>query len=286
MVLEHQVNTHPNRVIDPFPNFSGDILIGCDGIHSRLRSYLLPDPPTPTYAGLAGIGGEVPRSSLDIPPYITLPAFIYTRPGMVMFVPCDSSGENIGWAAQRTVPERTRAGWREYEESGDAIRRIEEDYKDVQNETLQSLLKVASEKPGEGRVWAPYQIPHLPTWHSKRICLIGDAAHAIPPSGGQGAAQAFEDGGLLSMFLSNEEAVGKGYEKLFEQFEKKRKKRFEIVESLTKTSGNSRQEGTTGLEWFIKKWGMWAYLSTKGGYMKDDALMSYDVTKESVAVPS
>ncbi|AFR96795.1 kynurenine 3-monooxygenase [Cryptococcus neoformans C23] len=265
---------------------SGDILIGCDGIHSRLRSYLLPDPPTPTYAGLAGIGGEVPRSSLDIPPYITLPAFIYTRPGMVMFVPCDSSGETIGWAAQRTVPERTRAGWREYEESGDAIRRIKEDYKDVQNETLQSLLKVASEKPGEGRVWAPYQIPHLPTWHSKRICLIGDAAHAIPPSGGQGAAQAFEDGGLLSMFLSNEEAVGKGYEKLFEQFEKKRKKRFEIVESLTKTSGNSRQEGTTGLEWFIKKWGMWAYLSTKGGYMKDDALMSYDVTKESVAVPS
>ncbi|KIR77497.1 kynurenine 3-monooxygenase [Cryptococcus gattii EJB2] len=265
---------------------SGDILIGCDGIHSRLRSYLLPDPPTPTYAGLAGIGGEVSRSSLDIPPSITLPAFIYTRPGMVMFVPLDCSGENVGWSAQRTVPERTRAGWREYEESGDAIREIKEDYKNVQNGILQSLLKVASEEAGHARVWAPYQIPHLPTWHSKRICLIGDAAHAIPPSGGQGAAQAFEDGGLLSMFLSNEEAVGKGYEKLFEQFEKKRKKRFEVVESLTKTSGNSRQEGMSGLEWFIKKWGMWAFLLTKGGYMKEDALMSYDVTKESVVVPN
>jgi 2-polyprenyl-6-methoxyphenol hydroxylase-like FAD-dependent oxidoreductase len=44
-------------------------------------------------------------------------------------------------------------------------------------------------------------------WHRGRVVLIGDAAHAVPPHLGQGAAQAIEDGIVLSQALENAASV-------------------------------------------------------------------------------
>ena len=40
------------------------------------------------------------------------------------------------------------------------------------------------------------------TWHSPRVVLIGDAAHAMTPNLGQGGAQAIEDAYVLAQELS------------------------------------------------------------------------------------
>ncbi len=40
-----------------------------------------------------------------------------------------------------------------------------------------------------------------PCWHDGRVVLIGDAAHGMTPNMGQGAAQALEDVGMLSSLL-------------------------------------------------------------------------------------
>ena len=47
-------------------------------------------------------------------------------------------------------------------------------------------------------------MPHAPKWTSSsgRLILIGDAAHALPPSGGQGGAMSFEDAETLACALA------------------------------------------------------------------------------------
>jgi len=41
----------------------------------------------------------------------------------------------------------------------------------------------------------------LAPWHRGRVVLIGDAAHACPPTLAQGAAQALEDAAVLTELL-------------------------------------------------------------------------------------
>lgn len=42
----------------------------------------------------------------------------------------------------------------------------------------------------------------MKTWYQKRLCLIGDAAHATTPNLGQGAGQAIEDAYYLAEFVA------------------------------------------------------------------------------------
>jgi 2-polyprenyl-6-methoxyphenol hydroxylase-like FAD-dependent oxidoreductase len=48
--------------------------------------------------------------------------------------------------------------------------------------------------------WFESQVLPAP-WHRGRVVLIGDAAHACPPTLAQGAAQAFEDAAVLAELL-------------------------------------------------------------------------------------
>jgi energy-coupling factor transporter ATP-binding protein EcfA2 len=46
-----------------------------------------------------------------------------------------------------------------------------------------------------------HSLPHLPVWHTGRMIVIGDAAHAPTPSSGQGASLAIEDAVVLAKRL-------------------------------------------------------------------------------------
>lgn len=132
------------------------------------------------------------------------------------------------------------------------------------------------------RGWPPYFIPDLPTWHTDRVLLIGDAAHCIPPYTGQGTAQALEDAGYLARILSDRQALQNGYAAAFEHFEKIRKKRHEYIRRLTTTSGKSRESANRF--WFcLKKYVMWMFLSLhRGGYLRDGRIFQYDVNAQSL----
>lgn len=54
-----------------------------------------------------------------------------------------------------------------------------------------------------GSIYPTWTTPHLPSWELNGVVLIGDAAHALQPSSGQGVSQALEDAQVLSMLLGH-----------------------------------------------------------------------------------
>ena len=261
----------------------GDIMIGADGINSVVRRHVLGlQDIEAEYSGVLSIGCMVSRQEAHIPADFHLPAFIHTQAGTFLIFAVDQTGDKIQWATSLKVPERARKEWKSYEPQ--AVSDVKKEWADFQTEPVKSLVDCLS--VDNIRLWAPYQMPEMSTWHSDRMCFLGDAAHAIPPSLGQGAALAFEDIAFLSTLLAYPPAIQKGYSKLFEHFEKTRKTRTGLIRDLSAKADASREKTESQLEWFAKSWGIWASVQVTGvmSNLSGNPVTGYDVSKESLVV--
>jgi 2-polyprenyl-6-methoxyphenol hydroxylase-like FAD-dependent oxidoreductase len=225
---------------------AGSILVGADGIRSKARKHILGENDiTPRYAGYMSIGCILPRSAANLPPNMTLPAFLYTPSGTFLIFAMDNTNDKIQWATSINTPERDRRhGWDELRTSGEALQMLKDEYKGVTMEPIRTFVDSLSND--NLRLWAPYEVPHIPTWHMDRVCIVGDAAHAISPSVGQGSAQAFEDIAFLARLLASPAAVQtlrKFAGRESNQFKPPRRKLRAEGESLELSSGLSRAGG-------------------------------------------
>jgi len=175
-------------------------LIGADGIHSQVRGYIFPDC-APIYSGFTAINCVVQRSALRIPENYHLPATVMGPAGAFLLVPQKPGGEELLIGSQMRMEEKTREGWAalraDKQNLLDMLMKSKNEWPDI----VQSALEAAPlEKMG---IWPFYTIPVLPRWASESslVVLLGDAAHAIPPTAGQGVNQAFEDVATLSALL-------------------------------------------------------------------------------------
>ena len=67
------------------------------------------------------------------------------------------------------------------------------------HEDIQTIIDLVDKD--ECYRWALYRRPTIENWSSKRVTILGDAAHATLPYLAQGAAMAVEDGAILSRAL-------------------------------------------------------------------------------------
>lgn len=186
---------------------TGDVLLGADGIHSTVRHALSPDGPRPTYTGLLGIGGFVP--SADVAP--TPPETIRMVFGSRAFFGYQSASDgrtfwfaNLGHSelGREEIAARGAEAWRAH-----ALGLFDGDLPE-----LTRIMEAAD--PGQFLPLGTYDLLSVPRWHRGRIGLLGDAAHAVSPSSGQGASLAFEDGLELARRLRGDDvpAALAGYE--------------------------------------------------------------------------
>ncbi|MBZ8178869.1 FAD-dependent urate hydroxylase HpxO [Oscillatoria salina] len=167
---------------------TGDIIIGADGIHSVVRSYVTGKETQPRYAGYVNWNGLVPASPdlADNDVWV-----IYVGEGkrasmmpvggnrFYFFFGCPmSEGTSVEPENRRAELKEIFAGWAQ---------------------PVQNLIEKLD----------PYQLNRLeicdldplPNLVKGRIALLGDSAHATTPTLGQGGCQAMEDAEVLSRFL-------------------------------------------------------------------------------------
>jgi 2-polyprenyl-6-methoxyphenol hydroxylase-like FAD-dependent oxidoreductase len=92
---------------------SGDILLGCDGIHSAVRSLLIDPDAKPEYSGVANMFGLLPVSAQELGIDPALHATI-TPHGLVAVSPYTETADHLYWFFSRSVPipeSGSRDGW-------------------------------------------------------------------------------------------------------------------------------------------------------------------------------
>jgi 2-polyprenyl-6-methoxyphenol hydroxylase-like FAD-dependent oxidoreductase len=73
-----------------------------------------------------------------------------------------------------------------------------ERHKDWKDPIIQDIIRNAAVQS----IYPTWVLPELPHWGEDNIVLVGDAAHAMDPTTGQGASQALEDSQTLALLLA------------------------------------------------------------------------------------
>jgi 2-polyprenyl-6-methoxyphenol hydroxylase-like FAD-dependent oxidoreductase len=182
---------------------AASVLVGADGIHSSVRKYLHPNV-APVFVGMAGITGVAPAEKVKYPHGKIDKPLTIMAPGKGAFVvaPQRPDASEIFFGKQKRVEEKDRAGWDKFMDDKEELVKFLRD--DAQAFGEAAVTASANIIPDKINVWPFYVIPPLDTWASseRRVIILGDSAHAIPPSAGQGINQAFEDVYIFSLLLA------------------------------------------------------------------------------------
>lgn len=174
---------------------TGEILIGADGVHSAVRRLIDPDAPAPTYAGLINLGGYVRGVEVDAAPGSY--TMIFGR--RAFFGYTVAPGGEVWWFANVPHGGEPARGEVESVTAGEWQLRLTRLYGGDAGPAAQLIQ--ATETEAIMNASPIHSVPHLPAWHTSRMVVIGDAAHAPTPSSGQGASLAIEDAVVLAQCM-------------------------------------------------------------------------------------
>lgn len=211
-----------------------DLLVGADGLNSRLRALLFGDEP-PRYSGqtcwrgvctaqrLHGEGGTLEPGCV---------AEVWGTARRFGIAPI-GKGRIYWWAAHTTREGGPHAG-----ETNDAKARVLELFSDWAM-PVPHLVR-ATEKAQVIRNDL-YDRPALATWSRGRAVLIGDAAHPTTPNLGQGGCTAIEDGVVLANVLATGAGQRRALGVMLEEFRAVRAARTDKITRVSRLFGEIGQ---------------------------------------------
>lgn len=185
-------------------SYRGDVLVGCDGLHSVVRKQLHPHEGEPRYSGV-----NMWRGVTRWKPIFDGATYVrggWLTPGKMVIYPIrneiDADGlQLINWVVEVTTPNYERRDWNRQGRLEDFIHVFEDwkfDWLDVpamiRNAEVLLEFPMIDQDP-------------LPWWTLGKVTLLGDAAHPMVPRGSNGAGQAILDADALAAVLSRESSV-------------------------------------------------------------------------------
>ncbi len=200
---------------------AGDVVVGADGIHSRVRASLFGEA-SPRYTGNACWRGMTPVTALApglIPPDMT----VWFGPGASVVHYYIRGGAFINWMAAFESDQWAEESWTAEGTREEAVDRFAD-----WHPTVRSLIS-GSDKYLK---WGLFDRDPLPQWSKGRVTLMGDACHPMLPYLAQGACMALEDGYAVA------EAIARGADDMAAAllaYERARRERTARVQMLART---------------------------------------------------
>lgn len=163
-----------------------DIVIGADGVNSKVRETIL-GQYAPKFTGRVAWRGSMKSSGLDSrfddiikwwgPESHVMMYYVSQRKDEIYFIAVASESE---WPHATSFVEAD-------------VRQLRDLYKDFHPD----LRAIFDATPSVTK-WAMFERDPLPLWRKGRAVLLGDSCHPMKPHMGQGAAMAMEDAMVLA----------------------------------------------------------------------------------------
>ncbi|WP_423460169.1 FAD-dependent monooxygenase [Ottowia sp. VDI28] len=170
----------------------GDVVVGCDGAHSRIRQSLFGQAPA-RYTGANAWRGLAPMSRLK-PQHRRALASTWIGPtAHVTTYPVQRDGEEfVSFSAQVDSENWQTESWSERGELADALKDFEGWHQDILDLFVQSenLFR-----------WGLFVRDPLEAWSKGHVTLVGDACHSMTPYLGMGVNVTMEDAYVLARCL-------------------------------------------------------------------------------------
>jgi 2-polyprenyl-6-methoxyphenol hydroxylase-like FAD-dependent oxidoreductase len=197
-----RIDNGPDAVVAHFDDgtsVEGDVLLAADGVHSRVRGLMLPAHARPRYTGVIGVGGFSESASVGPFPPEAAHQLTFTVGPRLQFGYATLSYPDPQWGWWTHLPQ-------ERELAREALQAVTDDelrarVMDAFRGWSGPIDALVSTTPRIMRT-AIYDVPSIPAWHAGRVMLLGDAAHAMSPAGGQGASLALEDAMIVGRGLA------------------------------------------------------------------------------------
>lgn len=200
----------------------GDLLLGADGIRSRLRN-VVGGGGLPRYAGQLAWRGLIP--SLEVrPEAVPSGATVWMGAGRHLVCYPVRGGELINFIAVVDRHGWAEDGWRQQGDPN-ALRAAFAGWADPVPHILDAVTDCF--------LWGLFERPEQAEWASGRIALIGDAAHPMKPFLAQGAGMAIEDAALLRHVLVRADGIPRA----LKQWEAARRPRVSRVAAQSEANG-------------------------------------------------
>ncbi|TFK56493.1 FAD/NAD(P)-binding domain-containing protein [Heliocybe sulcata] len=253
-----------------------DLVIGADGLRSKVRDYVVGEHVEPEYYGLCGIGGFVPLHFIE--PYIlhTSSPLVMTwgSTGFFGFSPVGTGRASL--PSPSSPPQPKAMWWSIYASDTPPARtastplsikaQLQRRFAGYEGAVPRIINALCTDEPGVSDVLVlpRYKLPnYLAKWHRADggAVLVGDAAHVAPPESGQGVSFAVEDAAAFAMLLAHHLARRPDDEKdalrrAAGDYSALRKPRVET----TITAAMKRIANKTEMSWFqrwLRDWIVW-----------------------------
>jgi 2-polyprenyl-6-methoxyphenol hydroxylase-like FAD-dependent oxidoreductase len=206
----------------------GDFLVGCDGIRSAVRRSIALAAPPPEYTELITNGSYARVDGLEST--VGTMHMTFCKNGFFGYQVADD-GE-VWWFENFHHPTEPSQDELDAISDADWKRRLL-DMHDPDHDPIGAIIAATEDRIARFPI---HEMPILECWYRDRVCLAGDAAHAVGPHSGQGGSLAMEDAIVLATCLRDAPKV----DAAFAAYQRICKERAEYVAHQTRRIGNRK----------------------------------------------